>query len=70
VVAVRFTGALEGDVDCPSCGLPLPPIVVEYDVRGDGPRTLTVSIVEPVLTAAWWAQVAATHPTCVPDRRP
>jgi hypothetical protein len=59
-----MTGCGEVDVDCPACGLPLPPIVLEYDVRADGPRTLTVDIREPVLTEAWWRQVWATHPTC------
>lgn len=52
--------------DCPVCGRPLPPVVVDVDGRADGPGTLELALTVQELDAAWWAAAREDHPLCVP----
>lgn len=68
-----MTGARVVHVDCPACGLPLPPILVEYDTRSTGRVeaggvVLQVTVTAQELDAAWWSAARNEHPGCIPPR--
>jgi hypothetical protein len=57
-------------LDCPVCGVPMPPIAVDFDTRAsggrdEGGRIVAVSM-SPRIDAGWWSAVRAAHPSCVP----
>lgn len=64
MVAMRWTQHPSITPDCPVCGLPLPHVIVDVDVRSDDGRVLSLELGVQTLDAAWWDAAEQAHPTC------
>jgi hypothetical protein len=64
MVASRWTQHPSIVPDCPVCGLPLPHVVVDVDMRSDGGRVMQLEVTAQPLDAAWWEAAEQAHPTC------
>lgn len=64
MVASRWTAHPTVVPDCPVCGEPLPPVVIDVDARGDGGQVTSLEVSAQPLDGAWWNAAEQLHPSC------